>query len=140
MGGILAKRIAITDLPQMVAGFHSLVGLAAVATSVSSYLAHGAADPVALTATFLGALIGTITMTGHCLLHVPPCFHPVCPIKTARPEVFDALPAQRHAFPKLASCLEQTTKLKLLFCDIKRCHAHSAVAVSKISVLLCNME
>ena len=63
-GAYLAKKMNITDLPQMVAGFHSLVGLAAVATSVSSYLAHGAADPVALTATFLGALIGTITMTG----------------------------------------------------------------------------
>ena len=63
-GGYLAKKMAITDLPQMVAGFHSLVGLAAVATSVASYLSHGAADPVELTATFLGALIGTITMTG----------------------------------------------------------------------------
>lgn len=29
-GHILAKRMAITDLPQMVAAFHSLVGLAAV--------------------------------------------------------------------------------------------------------------
>ena len=67
-GAYLAKKMNITDLPQMVAGFHSLVGLAAVATSVSSYLAHGAADPVALTATFLGALIGTITMTGATLL------------------------------------------------------------------------
>ena len=64
LGTYLARRMNITDLPQMVAGFHSLVGLAAVATSVSSYMAHGATDPVALTATFLGALIGTITMTG----------------------------------------------------------------------------
>ena len=31
-GHILAKRMAITDLPQMVAAFHSLVGLAAVRT------------------------------------------------------------------------------------------------------------
>ena len=29
-GHVLAKRMAITDLPQMVAAFHSLVGLAAV--------------------------------------------------------------------------------------------------------------
>ena len=80
-GAYLAKKMNITDLPQMVAGFHSLVGLAAVATSVSSYLAHGAADPVALTATFLGALIGTITMTGVspiilsalAAMHGPPC-------------------------------------------------------------------
>ena len=70
-GGYLAKKMAITDLPQMVAGFHSLVGLAAVATSVSSYLAHGAGDPVELTATFLGALIGTITMTGRLAVAAP---------------------------------------------------------------------
>lgn len=71
-GGYLAKKMAITDLPQMVAGFHSLVGLAAVATSVSSYLAHGAGDSVELTATFLGALIGTITMTGRLAVAAPP--------------------------------------------------------------------
>lgn len=64
LGTYIARSMNITDLPQMVAGFHSLVGLAAVATSISSYMAHGAADPVALTATFLGTLIGTVTMTG----------------------------------------------------------------------------
>lgn len=67
LGTYIARSMNITDLPQMVAGFHSLVGLAAVATSISSYMAHGAADPVALTATFLGTLIGTITMTGKLL-------------------------------------------------------------------------
>lgn len=64
-GALLAKRMAITDLPQMVAGFHSLVGLAAVATSIASYIAHpGALDPVHLTATFLGTFIGAVTLTG----------------------------------------------------------------------------
>ena len=38
IGAIVAQRIAVTDLPQLVALFHSFVGLAAVMTSVSSYL------------------------------------------------------------------------------------------------------
>jgi len=76
LGAYLARSMAITELPQMVAGFHSLVGLAAVATSVSSYMAHGACDPVALTATFLGALIGTITMTGHACWPACHCLKP----------------------------------------------------------------
>ena len=41
-------------------------GLAAVATSVASYMAHPAAlaDPVHLTSTFLGTFIGAVTLTG----------------------------------------------------------------------------
>ncbi|KAI3433374.1 hypothetical protein D9Q98_003191 [Chlorella vulgaris] len=65
-GATLAKRMAITDLPQMVAGFHSLVGLAAVCASVSSYIAADPShlDGVHMSATFLGTLIGAITLTG----------------------------------------------------------------------------
>lgn len=39
-GLILGKRVAVTELPQTVAGFHALVGLAAVATSLGSYWGH----------------------------------------------------------------------------------------------------
>ncbi|XP_055699861.1 NAD(P) transhydrogenase, mitochondrial-like [Phlebotomus papatasi] len=70
LGGIIAKRIQITDLPQLVAGFHSLVGLAAVLTCVATYM-HDfptlATDPAAnvlKTALFLGTYIGGVTFSG----------------------------------------------------------------------------
>ena len=42
LGLAVAQRCAITDLPQLVAAFHSLVGLAAAITGVVSFAAHGA--------------------------------------------------------------------------------------------------
>ncbi len=41
-GLVLGKRVAVTELPQTVAAFHALVGLAAVATSLASYWDHAA--------------------------------------------------------------------------------------------------
>lgn len=38
LGASVASKIAITDLPQMVAAFHSLVGLAATATSIANIM------------------------------------------------------------------------------------------------------
>lgn len=69
-GAIAAKKIEVTDLPQMVALFHSLVGAAAVLTCVANFMVehpHLAADPaagVAKTAMFLGTYIGGVTFTG----------------------------------------------------------------------------
>ncbi len=68
VGAVIAKRMAITDLPQLVAGFHSLVGLAAVATAFSDFLNH-ASNPVTLDAVhrssiFLATFIGGVTLTG----------------------------------------------------------------------------
>ena len=40
VGLVLGKRVAVTELPQTVAAFHALVGLAAVATSLGSYWGH----------------------------------------------------------------------------------------------------
>ncbi|CAF0791898.1 unnamed protein product [Adineta steineri] len=70
LGALVARRIAITDLPQLVAAFHSLVGMAAVLTCVSHYIAecdHFVDDPAASvikTALFLGTYIGGITFSG----------------------------------------------------------------------------
>ncbi|CAF0844217.1 unnamed protein product [Brachionus calyciflorus] len=70
IGAIIAKKIPITDLPQLVAAFHSFVGAAAVLTCISHFMAesgHLAADPAAAvikTSLFLGTFIGAITWTG----------------------------------------------------------------------------
>ena len=70
IGTIIAKRIAVADLPQLVAAFHSFVGLAAVLTCVSTYMseyAHLMTDPsaaVTKAALFLGTFIGGVTFTG----------------------------------------------------------------------------
>merc|ERR1712223_1455411 len=70
IGSTIAKRIEITDLPQLVAAFHSLVGMAAVLTCVATYIDHFpgfATDPAATmikASTFLGTFIGGVTFTG----------------------------------------------------------------------------
>ncbi|CAM6006376.1 unnamed protein product [Sphagnum balticum] len=67
-GLLLGKRVAVTELPQTVAGFHALVGLAAVATSLASYWVdvdtHTQVETMHKIAAFLGTLIGGITFTG----------------------------------------------------------------------------
>eukprot|EP01087_Luapelamoeba_hula_P024126 TRINITY_DN9070_c0_g1_i1.p1 TRINITY_DN9070_c0_g1~~TRINITY_DN9070_c0_g1_i1.p1 ORF type:complete len:1099 (-),score=198.78 TRINITY_DN9070_c0_g1_i1:65-3361(-) len=66
----IAKKVAITDLPQLVAAFHSLVGLGAVAISVASFLTDSASfatDPMGTVqklSIFLGSFIGGVTFTG----------------------------------------------------------------------------
>ncbi|CAN8063120.1 unnamed protein product [Agarophyton chilense] len=67
LGNLIAQRMKITELPQMVAAFHSLVGLAAVTTSAASFLAT--ADPSHLDlvhkiSTYLGTFVGAVTLTG----------------------------------------------------------------------------
>lgn len=69
-GTAIAKKIEITDLPQLVAAFHSLVGLAAMLTCLATYI-HDfptlATDPAAnviKTALYLGTLIGGVTFSG----------------------------------------------------------------------------
>merc|ERR1719431_2144731 len=70
IGSVIAKKIQVTDLPQLVALFHSFVGVAAVLTCIASYIVDQpgfAPDPAAnvvKTALFLGTYIGGVTFTG----------------------------------------------------------------------------
>ena len=70
IGVIGGKKVEVTDLLQMVALFHSLVGAAAVVMCIANYMAehaHLATDPAAgvmKTALFLGTYIGGVTFTG----------------------------------------------------------------------------
>jgi NAD(P) transhydrogenase len=65
LGFLIGKRITPTDLPQTVAALHSVVGLAAVLTSIGSVMADLAhASTLHLVSAYLGVLIGGITFTG----------------------------------------------------------------------------
>src|SRR6202000_835744 len=62
----IGRRITPTGLPQTVAALHSVVGLAAVMTSIGSVMAHVATGITMLhmVTAYLGVLIGGITFTG----------------------------------------------------------------------------
>ena len=67
-GSIMARRVAMTAMPQLVALLHSFVGLAAVLVGISTWLTadlsgHGA-DLVHLLEIWFGVAIGAITFTG----------------------------------------------------------------------------
>ncbi len=72
VGTVIAQRIQMTALPQLVAAFHSLVGLAAVAVAAAAFYAPhkfgigevGAIHAGSLVEMGLGVAIGAITFTG----------------------------------------------------------------------------
>ncbi|PIQ99904.1 MAG: NAD synthetase [Nitrospinae bacterium CG11_big_fil_rev_8_21_14_0_20_45_15] len=67
IGIIIAKKIDMKAMPQLVAAFHSLVGLAAVLVAIGTYLSHratGNINGVLMIELFLGAFIGAVTFTG----------------------------------------------------------------------------
>jgi len=66
LGYYISTKITPTELPQAVAAFHSLVGVAATATAVGDYMVHDAAhvDTFHNVSTYLGAWMGSITATG----------------------------------------------------------------------------
>jgi H+-translocating NAD(P) transhydrogenase len=59
VGSLIGRRITATELPQMVAALHSVVGLAAVLTSIGSVLADVShISTLHLVTAYLGVLIG----------------------------------------------------------------------------------
>jgi H+-translocating NAD(P) transhydrogenase subunit beta len=65
IGGITAKRIPMTAMPQLVAAFHSLVGLAAVFVAGAAYYAPDAFGIVSDGAiTFTGSIIAFLKLDG----------------------------------------------------------------------------
>jgi NAD(P) transhydrogenase subunit beta len=72
VGAMIARRIPMTAMPQLVAAFHSLVGLAAVLVAAGALYAPqafgigtiGEVHPQALIEMSLGVAIGAVTFTG----------------------------------------------------------------------------
>lgn len=60
LGALIGRRITPTGLPQTVAALHSVVGLAAVLTSIGSVLTDVAdISTLHMVTAYLGVLIGT---------------------------------------------------------------------------------
>src|SRR6185436_17710573 len=72
MGAVIARRVPMTAMPQLVAAFHSLVGLAAVLVAAGALYAPRAFDiglpgeihGSTLVEMSIGAAIGAVTFTG----------------------------------------------------------------------------
>src|SRR6201997_2229568 len=71
-GAVIARRVPMTSMPELVAAFHSLVGMAAVLVAAGAFYAPEAFDigtpgnihPQSLVEMSLGVAIGALTFTG----------------------------------------------------------------------------
>ena len=67
IGGVLAARVKMTAMPQLVAALHSFVGMAAVLVAIGTFLnrqAAGTLNPVLMGELSAGIVIGAITFSG----------------------------------------------------------------------------
>ena len=65
IGTRVARRVEMTQMPEMIAILHSFVGLAAVLVGFNSYLTEeSSSDTVHLAEVFVGIFIGAVTFTG----------------------------------------------------------------------------
>jgi NAD(P) transhydrogenase subunit beta len=69
IGIVLAKRVQMTAMPQLVAMLHSFVGAAAVLVAIATYLGHqdkmtNAEEQIHLAEIYVGLCIGALTFTG----------------------------------------------------------------------------
>ena len=67
IGIVVALRIQMTAMPQLVAALHSFVGMAAVLVAIGTYINHaaeGSLNPVMMGELSAGIIIGAITFSG----------------------------------------------------------------------------
>ncbi len=67
IGAVLASRVQMTAMPQLVAALHSFVGMAAVLVAIGTFLNHsaeGTLNPVMMGELSAGIIIGAITFSG----------------------------------------------------------------------------
>src|SRR6267143_1086115 len=72
IGAVIARRVPMTSMPELVAAFHSLVGMAAVLVAAAAFYAPGAfgigtvgkIHTASLIEMSLGVAIGAVTFTG----------------------------------------------------------------------------
>ena len=67
IGSVVAARVQMTAMPQLVAALHSFVGMAAVLVAIGTYLNHaavGTLNPVMMGELSAGIIIGAITVSG----------------------------------------------------------------------------
>ena len=69
IGIVLARRVQMTEIPELVAILHSLVGLAAVCVCYANFMGHsgpvsGAEKAIHDIETYIGVLIGAVTFAG----------------------------------------------------------------------------
>eukprot|EP00928_Gymnodinium_smaydae_P003306 TRINITY_DN11187_c0_g5_i1.p1 TRINITY_DN11187_c0_g5~~TRINITY_DN11187_c0_g5_i1.p1 ORF type:complete len:1044 (-),score=255.71 TRINITY_DN11187_c0_g5_i1:124-2799(-) len=67
LGAGVARNVEVTALPQLVAAFHSLVGLAATCTAIASFYIFHDFSLMHTVSTYVAAAIGALTITGSVL-------------------------------------------------------------------------
>ncbi|GAA2235527.1 Re/Si-specific NAD(P)(+) transhydrogenase subunit beta [Rarobacter faecitabidus] len=70
IGTIAARRVEMTQMPEMIAILHSFVGIAAVLVGFNSFVTEPKDDAVHLVEVFLGIFIGAITFTGSVIAYL----------------------------------------------------------------------
>jgi NAD(P) transhydrogenase subunit beta len=75
VGAVLARRVQMTSMPELVAVLHSFVGLAAVLVGFATYLGERhemppAEERIHLAEVFIGVCIGCITFTGSVIAYL----------------------------------------------------------------------
>ncbi|MDP1875959.1 MAG: NAD(P)(+) transhydrogenase (Re/Si-specific) subunit beta [Actinomycetota bacterium] len=64
IGAVSARKVKMTQMPQLVALFNGVGGGAAALISVIEYLEHGGEDKLALTATVFTVVVGAVSFSG----------------------------------------------------------------------------